>query len=426
VDFLQDSDMRRLFSAVFCLLPAMVSAQSQEDFHPENKSWNGLSRFVQVIESEGYKVVIEKRLSWDTIPSTDVPLFFHPLRKEGPAPSPSSVANFLRKGGRVLIADDFGAALVTFEALGLTRTEALPPKLDAYGDNPSLPFAEPVPGHSLGSGVDLLLTNHPAVFHSALTPAFVLGRAPDQTSPNKELFEVVVEGGLEEGRIIAVSDPSIFINNMMTYPGNETFAKNLLRHLAGPPPGRGVFHLYVGEFSEYGNGDDPTPSGIPGANEVQDFLRAFNEWLGSLSEMAPRGPLSKFTAALLALSGLLILLSRLSQQAMRYDGRWLGDNEKLSRAVVPRVDLMGLSEEDVLGAAFQVEMEEFLARVETPLWKSRPNDKRFEDQVLSLLKEIRALPPRAKSHQIAKLYRDWIALLQAVNLHEEWQRRARG
>ena len=315
--------MRRLFSAVCCLLPAVVLAQSQEDFHPDNKSWNGLSRFVQIIESEGYKVVVEKQLSWDTFAPTDVPMFFHPLRKDEPAPSPSSVASFLRKGGRVLIADDFGSAAVTFGALGLTRSEALPPKLDAYGDNPSLPFAEPVPGHSLGSGVDLLLTNHPTVFRSALTPAFVLGRAPSKADPNEELFEVVVEGGLEEGRIIAVSDPSIFINNMMTYPGNETFAKNLLRHLAGPPPGKGTFHIYVGKFTEYGDGDDPAPSGIPGANAIQEFLRAFNEWLGTLSEYAPRGPLSKLTAALLALSGLLVLLARLSQQAVRYDGQWL-------------------------------------------------------------------------------------------------------
>src|SRR5262249_17817806 len=49
---------------------------------------------------------------------------------------------------------------------------------------------------------------------------------------------VVVAGSLGTGRFVALSDPSVLINDMLGFDGNLAFAANLLRFLAPVRPGR--------------------------------------------------------------------------------------------------------------------------------------------------------------------------------------------
>jgi hypothetical protein len=326
-----------------------------------------------------------------------------------------------------VLADDFGAAGGSLEALGLTRVTSLPGGLDSYSDNPALPFAEPVPGHSLGAGVDLLLTNHPSALRSDLTPAFVFGRPPASADPNQGLLSVVVEGGLDEGRIIAISDPSIFINAMLSYRGNETFVHNLLFHVAGPAPGRGTLRLYIGRFTEWGDGgEDDAASAISGAAELQEFLTAFNDWLGNLGLYAPRGELGRLMAALLVLAAFAAMLARLAQSAARYDGHWLSGGKTAGPlGAAPRG-----REAAPLSALFRAEVEDFLKTLETPLPERIQSDpRRARRRFEALIQDLSLLPERggkAERQKLAALHREWLALLAEADLLEHWRRRGRG
>ena len=57
---------------------------------------------------------------------------------------------------------------------------------------------------------------------------------------------VAVAGQVDEGRLIAIGDPSIFINMMLRYPGNRSFAEGLVHYLVqGDRHGDGPGRLFV-------------------------------------------------------------------------------------------------------------------------------------------------------------------------------------
>jgi hypothetical protein len=93
----------------------------------------------------------------------------------------------------------------------------------ALRHNPQLLVATALLGHALADGVAGLVTNHPQVlYHPDLTPVFSLAGAQGA---------IVLSGAVGKGRLVAISDASIFINNMLEFPGNRAFAINLLRFL---------------------------------------------------------------------------------------------------------------------------------------------------------------------------------------------------
>ena len=107
------------------------------------------------------------------------------------------MATFLRAGGRILIADDFGRGDEALSRLGILRRAPGPESLRAYQDNPNLPIARPImSAHPLASGIDELHTNHPMVFSVAAGPdeVFALGKET-----------LVVAGTRNEGGLVALA-----------------------------------------------------------------------------------------------------------------------------------------------------------------------------------------------------------------------------
>jgi hypothetical protein len=68
---------------------------------------------------------------------------------------------------------------------------------------------------------------------------------------------VVLSGGVGSGRLVALGDPSMLINNMLEFHGNQTFAANLVRYLA--PHGRLWIATpsteWTGHYGHVGSGD---------------------------------------------------------------------------------------------------------------------------------------------------------------------------
>ncbi len=76
-----------------------------------------------------------------------------------------------------------------------------------------------------------MVANHPqTLHHNELKPVFVF-------EPSRRSALVLV-GAVGEGRLIAISDSSLLINNMLEFRGNRVFAGNLVRYLTKNNLGR--------------------------------------------------------------------------------------------------------------------------------------------------------------------------------------------
>ncbi|NOY94174.1 MAG: DUF4350 domain-containing protein [Deltaproteobacteria bacterium] len=202
---------------------SMVSAQT--DYSLGQGAWNGLDGLLEIAASEGIDVRTPERLDVDSLRPEDALLLIYPTRP----PPGSSIGAFLRRGGRVALADDFGSGGALLARYHVTRTTPAPGSPELRG-RPELSIARADGTHPLSRGVSALVTNHPmALHHASLPPIFHLGRADDA---------LVLTGAVGEGRFVALSDPSVLINNMLEFRGNRRFAANLLRYLSAGRGGR--------------------------------------------------------------------------------------------------------------------------------------------------------------------------------------------
>ena len=220
---------------LWMLVPAIVRAQDTTDFDPGNSDWNGLSELV-AIAGEHADVVVTRELDASTLTSRDAVLLISP--REEPLSEP--LIALMREGGRVVVADDYGACGAILEAFHIERRA---PHIDAdvlrLRGNPELLVAHAAMQHPLTLGVDALVTNHPqvVVHHPEASP--IGDRAPlppifEITAGDAIVLAGAVGDEPHQGRLIVLSDPSVLINNMLEMRGNRRFAENLIAFIARP------------------------------------------------------------------------------------------------------------------------------------------------------------------------------------------------
>ena len=191
-------------------------------------------------------------------------LFLHPET----APDENNLLAFLSAGGRVILADDYGLSPGILGRLGINRrTGKFPPGTARYRDGQDLPIAVPVRATPLGRAATELVANHSAFFTSALpaTYAFASGAA------------LVIEATLQRGRLVAIADPSLFINNMLQLPGNRDFAARLVLDVCRQQ--RDHLVLLYGSFLQRG----VTPAVLNGAPSVDGVSDLPEQWNRALS-----------------------------------------------------------------------------------------------------------------------------------------------
>lgn len=252
------------------------------DFATTNIQWNGLSDVLAVAAEEDAELVVTSRLDLGTLTPRDGLLVVYPTE----ALPTDDLSDYMRAGGRLAVADDFGAADSLFRVFRIGRAEPDPdaPSVLRLRGNGELLVARPLTQHPLTEGVGAVVTNHPRVlFHAELEPIFAVG---DQDA-------VVLAGAVGEGRLVAIGDPSLFINNMLALDGNRRFASNLLLYLRGDAGGR-IYLLEPG-------GELVGRYGEPGADRPLHDLRAMIERASAI-ELPP------LALRILAVSVILMLL----------------------------------------------------------------------------------------------------------------------
>ncbi len=249
------------------------------DFSVYNDNWNGCSNYRIWMERNDYQVqTIESTMSVITrFNGSGVLVIMGPVR-DFSIDATLTLFQHLMAGGSVIIADDFGTSNSSFiwlnnfllnqtgygdflANLGVTGflsfTKGVVMDLDSYYVSPRLPIIRDFnPSHPITAGVGELHLNNA----SALTPTCALGATgiawtssrawsendTQTTTPTPDPYEYAgrlpVIGALDiggaglgaGGRLVAISDPSIFINEMWDqFPGNQRLAQNLINWITG-------------------------------------------------------------------------------------------------------------------------------------------------------------------------------------------------
>ena len=217
------------------LVLAVWFLPASEDFRAENTLWNGISRL-----GAGYPYRSLDSLSGlppeppgatlITIPYTDYA-----------AAELEQLKSFVTRGGRLILADDYGYGNRVLEYLGLgarfSGAVLLDPLVNYKNENfPRIVHLEPDP---LTENYDNLAFNHatgltdvPAGNILALSSSFsYLDSNGDGTQQEDEPagpLPVISRHEIGRGQVVLVADPSIFINGMEDIGGNAAFIKNIV------------------------------------------------------------------------------------------------------------------------------------------------------------------------------------------------------
>jgi hypothetical protein len=341
----------RWLALVLCLalclavwaLPAQSRAQvsgAEGDFATTSTQWNGLSELIEVAREEDAPLEVLSRIDLGTLTPADGLLVIHPT-DELPA---DDLSDYMRAGGRVAVADDFGTADTLFRVFRIGRGEPSPdaPSVLRLRGNRELLVARPLSQHPLTEGVGAIVTNHPRVlFHAELEPILAIG----------DRDAVVLAGAVGEGRLVAIGDPSLFINNMLELDGNRRFASNLFLYLRGDAGGR-VFLLEPG-------GELVGRYGEPGADRPLHDLRALIERYAGYE----LPPLALRILALFLVAITLIIVAGVLPRTSPYRASAMFREEAVAGGLTGRVEWYRARATDLLEPTlvYKLELEAALA-----------------------------------------------------------------
>lgn len=296
-----------------------LAERSARDYDTASKDWNGLNTLAAVARGMGLQVEAVSSLDWADLGPDDILFVLYPEGRLDPVP----VTGFIRNGGQVLIADDFGDSTEVLGRLGMLRQQRLGTDAEFYYlDLEHTPMAVPVmPDHPLAEDVSELVTNVPGVLVQVSGADVVFQFGPEEA--------VVATGTLGRGRFVVISDPSVLINRMLQFEGNLRFTINLLRYLSHGDEARRLV-LLVGDFNTYGEAselfrDDSVNSLVSGLTiDINRMLDEGNDYL--LTSLALR-IMAVLLAVLIMLGGLLAIPS-LRRETL--DGSWTQGPEHAS------------------------------------------------------------------------------------------------
>ena len=290
---------------LLCLF-AQVRSAGAKGFEVADTGWEGTSELYALAQEElgKGKVEVLASVDFDRLGKNDGLLVLHPEREL----DYNELSAFLRAGGRMAVLDDRGEAARFLSRFQIHRVEAPRSPAQSLRDNPSLaiavPAVEQVAGqeqnrHPVVAGVDRVVTNHPtALVHPNLTQVL---KIPALGEPDATLAVTGIIA--KSGRLFAMGDPSVVINEMLRYPGNRAFAGGLLKYLvendAGVSRG-GKLYILANDFSQKGHF-----GGSRGAlGELSNLSDTLAELATDLEKNGLPGTLS-LSLAVLAASGAL-------------------------------------------------------------------------------------------------------------------------
>jgi len=304
-------------AAAALIFVTLAGPASGKGFEVADTSWEGTSELYALAQQELGKAKVEVLASADfeRLGKDDGLLVLHPEREL----DYNELSAFLRAGGRMAVLDDRGEAAHFLARFQIHRVEAPRNPAQSLRDNPNLaiavPAVEQVAGqeqnrHPVVAGVDRVVTNHPtALVHPNLTQVL---KIPALGEPDATLAVTGIIA--KSGRLFAMGDPSVLINEMLRYPGNRAFASGLLKYLvendAGVSRG-GKLYILANDFSQKGHFGG-SRGALGELSNLSDTLAEF------ATELEKHGLPSALSLALAVLAGSGALAWAIHYSSRRY------------------------------------------------------------------------------------------------------------
>lgn len=228
--------------SVAVLISLVVAAStSTTAFGAYNAGWEGASGLADEADAMGVEnQVILNTTAYETIPAKGTVSFVLAPKTGYNTSERKRLQRFVRKGGTLVVASDFGdRGNQLLEGVGAdARFDGAPIRDERYYyRSPAMPIARNVSRAPITAGVEQLTLNHGTSIREG--DATVLVRTSEfayrDANRNGELDDrermgarpVVTREKVGDGTVIAVSDPSVFINAMLDRSGNRRFARLL-------------------------------------------------------------------------------------------------------------------------------------------------------------------------------------------------------
>jgi hypothetical protein len=242
--------------AIALLLVSMVAPaiSSTEDFSIFNSGWNGTSGLAVMayrtgklvptfeVESTGTEITVTQvaLTSIAPDPGTGALIIIGPTKEFTDAEG-KLVGDFVRDGGRLVLADDFGTGNSLLSKMGAGSRFSGQLVMDlAFEKQPEFSVVFDIAPDPLTTNVSTLLLNHPSSVTVNISTTSVIanssvaswrdvnGNKLQEPGEPRGPFPLVARERLGLGTILLLSDPSVLINGMRDYMDNDAFAENLV------------------------------------------------------------------------------------------------------------------------------------------------------------------------------------------------------
>ncbi|SEP10077.1 hypothetical protein SAMN05216388_10334 [Halorientalis persicus] len=246
-----------LFAINLAILGATVT--SATPYGPYNGNWDGASELRTIASEESTVTLAHTTTAYEDATADSTAFILAPQDQYRAAES-ARVRQFVQRGGTLVIAAEANQTNDLLVNLGLTARldgRLLRDEQEHYRD-PALPIATEVLDHNVTTGVDQLTLNYGTVINLTTTTAttgsasrdnlntddawkgeFLInssGFAYIDSNNNSQLDDservrerpVAVTEPVSQGRVVVVSDASVFTNAMFERTGNDRFARNLV------------------------------------------------------------------------------------------------------------------------------------------------------------------------------------------------------
>jgi hypothetical protein len=221
---------------------------TKEDFSTYNTDWNGASRLHGIVESEGYPTRDLFTLSEVGSSGSGVLFMLNPNKTAAVTSQDSSdLQRFVQNGGTLILANDFGNANAILNGLGIADSvrfsDALLCDNVSKGVDAAHPLVTNVSDAGLTAGVHTLYFNYATVLDTPGSNITVLARSSPasylraSSGDNAPIngttgpHPVLATLSYGNGRIVLLSDPSVFINGMLDQADNAKLFTSLITNL---------------------------------------------------------------------------------------------------------------------------------------------------------------------------------------------------
>ncbi|PSP73812.1 DUF4350 domain-containing protein [Halobacteriales archaeon QS_3_64_16] len=241
-----------LVGFALCVAGALVVAvgTSSASFGVYNAGWDGASQLREEASAVGTdSEIVRNTTRYKTVPANGtIAVVLSPDQLYGPG-STADLRRFVENGGTLLVADERGAGVN-----GLLSGLGVSARLDGRSlrderhnyRSPALVTARNVTNHPLTRDVEQLTLNYgtaidiersggadstrPTILVNTSSFAYLDTDSNGEIDDSERLgqYPVATTEPVGEGRVVVVSDPSIFINAMLDRPDNRAFLRTVV------------------------------------------------------------------------------------------------------------------------------------------------------------------------------------------------------